>query len=82
MSDAKRYSWLSDIPVEVEAATAALALRVGEILALREGSVIATNLPAGENINVFAGGALIGAGEFSSSEHGTAIRMVRLASGV
>ena len=82
MTDTKRYSWLSDIPVEVEAAAAGPALRVSEILALREGSIVTTNLPAGESIKVFAGGALIGAGEFSNTEDGAAIRMVRLGSGV
>jgi flagellar motor switch/type III secretory pathway protein FliN len=51
-------------------------MRVSEILALRAGSVISTGLRAGESIDVFAGRARIGAGEFSSGSQRAVIRMV------
>jgi flagellar motor switch/type III secretory pathway protein FliN len=55
-------------------------MRVGEILALRPGSVISTGLRAGASIDVFAGRARIGAGEFSSNGQREVIRMVRFGS--
>jgi len=78
MTDANGFTWLSDVPIEVEVAAAGPALRMSEILALREGSVVATNLRAGENIGLFAGNARIGAGEFSSHPDPAALRIVWL----
>ena len=76
MKTPEQFSLLDDVPVEIEAAVAGPRMRVSEILALRAGSVISTGLRAGESIDVFAGRARIGAGEFSSGSQRAVIRMV------
>jgi flagellar motor switch/type III secretory pathway protein FliN len=80
MRDPDQFAWLEDVPVEVEAAIAGPTLRVGQILALEEGSVISTSLPAGETVEIFAAGAPIGGGELSNSGSRTSVRMVYLGS--
>ena len=77
MKAPEQFSLLDDAPVDIEAAVAGPKMRVGEILALRVGSVISTGLRAGESIDVLAGRARIGAGEFSSDGQRDVIRMVR-----
>jgi flagellar motor switch/type III secretory pathway protein FliN len=69
-----------DVPVEVEAALSGPAMRVSDLLALREGSVITTERCIGENIGLFAGGARVGAGELSNHNGRVVIRMVRFGS--
>jgi len=78
MSDPSALSHLFDIPLEVEATVNGPALRVSELLALREGSVIATRRAAGENIDLFAGDAYIGSGELAQINGCMAVRMVKL----
>ena len=80
MKAPEQLSLLNDVPVDIEAAVAGPRMRVSEILALRAGSVISTGLRSGENIDVFAGCARIGAGEFSSTDQRVVIRMVRFGS--
>jgi flagellar motor switch/type III secretory pathway protein FliN len=80
MKAPEQFSLLNDVPVDIEAAVAGPKMRVSEILALRPGSVISTGLRAGASIDVFAGRARIGAGEFSSNGQREVIRMVRFGS--
>src|ERR1035438_5817729 len=60
---------LLDVPLHFEALLPGPALRVGELLALSEGSLIKTGRQAGETVEVFAGGSLIG----SLPHRGTAL---------
>ena len=76
MKAPEQLSLLDDVPVDIEAAVAGPRMRVSEILAWRAGSVISTGLRAGESVDVFAGRARIGAGEFSSNGQREVIRMV------
>jgi len=71
-------AWLDDIPVNVDAAIIGPMIRVSEVLALHVGSVIATGRLGGENIDVFAGGARIGSGEFSAIGQRSRLRLVKL----
>ena len=80
MKAPEQLSLLDDVPVDIEAAVAGPKMRVSEILALRAGSVIATGLRACESIDIFAGGARIGAGEFSTNDQRVVVRMVRFGS--
>jgi len=77
MGDSERFSWLRDVSIDVEAAAAGPSLRLSDILALTVGTIMPTQLTAGKSIDVFAGGARIGAGEFLLSKRRAAIRMVR-----
>ena len=80
MKALEQFSLLDDVPVDIEAAVAGPRMRVSEILAWRPGSVVSTGLRAGESIDVFAGRARIGTGEFSSDGRREVIRMVRFGS--
>jgi flagellar motor switch/type III secretory pathway protein FliN len=80
MKAPEQFSLLDDVPVDIEAAVAGPKMRISEILALRAGRVVSTGLRAGESIDVFAGRARIGAGEFSSNGQRGVIRMVRFGS--
>ena len=80
MTNAQQSSWLDDVPLELEAAIDGHAMRVSAVLALRVGSLISTGRPSGENIDVFAGGARIGTGEFSAAGPNAVLRVVRLGS--
>jgi flagellar motor switch/type III secretory pathway protein FliN len=66
-----------DVPVQFEAVLPGPALRVGELLALTEGSLIKTARPAGEIVEVFAAGSLIGFAELADTNGRLAVRMVR-----
>ena len=66
-----------DVPVFFEAVLAGPLMRVGELLALAEGSLIQTTRPAGETVEVFAAGSLIGFAELAAAHGRRAVRMVR-----
>jgi flagellar motor switch/type III secretory pathway protein FliN len=72
---------LFDVPVHFEAVLQGPALRVGELLALAEGSLIKTARPAGETVEVFAAGSLIGHAELTDADGRRAVRMVRFHAG-
>ncbi len=54
---------ISDLPVKVEVELDRRVLSVGDILQLKQGSVIKMSRSAGENIDIVIGGCLIGFGE-------------------
>ncbi len=70
-----------DVPVPLEAILKGPVLRVGELLALAEGSLINTGQPAGETVEVFAAGSLIGSAELTDANGHRAVRMVHFYSG-
>jgi flagellar motor switch/type III secretory pathway protein FliN len=78
--DALDLARFPDIVFKVDAALAAPALKVDELLALRAGSVILTGQPAGENVIVTAGQALFGMGELGSFRGKTIVRMLSFGS--
>ena len=78
MADLDRVSWLDDVPLEVEAVVPASSMPVNNVLALRPGSLISSLRLAGENIDLLAGQAKIGAGELSAGGIRTVMRLVRL----
>jgi flagellar motor switch/type III secretory pathway protein FliN len=80
VADLPEVAHLLDIPLEVEAVVDGPVLRVSELLSLSVGSVIATSLAAGENIDIFAGKAYIGAGELTSANSHSVVRMVKFKS--
>ena len=65
-----------DLPLNVEAILRGPSLRIAELLALRHGTVLRTMLPAGANVEVTAGDAIIGAGELTVSGGRLAVRML------
>jgi flagellar motor switch protein FliN/FliY len=66
---------LSDIPIEVDVELDRKILTVREILEVGEGSVIKMVRSAGENIDILAGGTLLGTGEIVIIEDAVGVRI-------
>jgi flagellar motor switch/type III secretory pathway protein FliN len=67
-----------DIPFSVEAVIEGPRLKVKELMALAAGSVIPTAVPAGENVEVLAGGSSVGAGELAAPGGRLIVRMLTI----
>ena len=65
----------ADVPVEIEVEMDRHILTMRQILELREGSLIGTNRSAGENIDIYIGGALVGFGEIVVIENMIGVRI-------
>jgi len=77
MATPSKLEHVLDVPVKFEAVLTGPALRIGELLALAEGSLINTGQAAGETVEVFAAGALVGSAELTDANGRRAVRMVR-----
>jgi flagellar motor switch protein FliN len=64
-----------DVPVEVEVELDRRILTVREIFDLQEGSLICTGRSAGENIDIYIGGTLVGFGEIVVIENMIGVRI-------
>lgn len=76
MANGSQAGHLLDIPLEVEAVVEGRALRVSELLELSVGSLVMTARAAGENVDVLAGGTLLGSGELARANGFRVVRMV------
>jgi flagellar motor switch protein FliN/FliY len=65
----------ADVPVEVEVELDRRVLTVREILELNPGSVISMARSAGENIDLYVGGKLVGFGEIVLIENNIGVRI-------
>jgi len=74
----EEFKTLHSVPLEVQAELDRKMMSVGDLLALRVGDVVTLPRAAGENINVYAGGALIGWGEVLVMERLLAVRIADL----
>lgn len=63
MRPADEIAHYADMPMQVEVLLDKRWSKMSEILALEEGSVIEMDRSAGENIDIYIGGKLIGFGE-------------------
>ena len=81
MNTPSKWEHVHDVPVHFEAVLPGPMLRVGELLALTEGSLIKTTQPAGETVEVFAAGSLIGFAELADTNGRRAVRMVSFHAG-
>ena len=77
MTTPPNMEYVLDVPVYFEAVLPGPVMRVSELLALGEGSLIKTTRPAGETVSVFAGGSLFGFAELAAANGRRAVRMVR-----
>jgi flagellar motor switch protein FliN len=66
---------LAQMPLEMEGRLDRRAITMRELLALVPGSLIRLDKSAGENIDVLAGGALLGFGEVVVVENAIGIRI-------
>jgi flagellar motor switch protein FliN/FliY len=75
MTALEEIAHLADIPIEVEIELARKTMALRDILGLSVGSVIKMPRSAGENIDILAGGTLIGSGEVVIIEETVGIRI-------
>jgi flagellar motor switch protein FliN len=66
---------LSDIPVDIDVELDRKKMSVREILTLDQGSVIKMPRSAGENIDIYVGGTLLGSGEIVIIEETVGVRI-------
>jgi flagellar motor switch protein FliN/FliY len=66
---------LNDIPVDIDVELDRKTMSVREILTLDQGSVIKMLRSAGENIDIYVGGALLGSGEIVIIEETVGVRI-------
>jgi flagellar motor switch protein FliN/FliY len=75
MTALEEIAHLADVPIEIEIELARKTMALREILALAVGSVVKMPRSAGENIDILAGGTLIGSGEVVIIEETVGIRI-------
>jgi len=75
MTAIEEIGHLADVPIDVEIELARKTMALRDILGLNVGSVIKMPRSAGENIDILAGGALIGSGEVVIIEEIVGIRI-------
>ncbi len=75
MTPHEEIAGLARVPVTIEAELDRRFLTVREVLALGEGSVIATSRSAGENIDIRVHGTLVGFGEIVIIEDSMGVRI-------
>jgi flagellar motor switch protein FliN/FliY len=75
MTALQEIAALADIPIEVEIELARKTISLRDILGLNPGSVIKLPRSAGENIDILAGGVLLGSGEIVIIEDTVGVRI-------
>lgn len=81
MAPLSELEHLLDIPVRLEAVLPGPPMRVGELLALSEGGLINTGRQAGETVELYAAGSLLGFAELANADGHCAVRIVRFHAG-
>jgi len=75
MTAQEEVAHIGNVAIEVEVQLDCRWLKLSEILALEEGSIIELNRSAGENIDVFVGKKLIASGEIVIIESAMGVRI-------
>jgi flagellar motor switch protein FliN/FliY len=75
MTPMEAIASFADVPVDIEAELDRRILTVRQILELEPGSLIAMRRSAGENIDLYVGGTLIGCGEIVVVENSLGVRI-------
>ncbi len=63
MRPTEQVAHFADMPVEVEVLLDRRSIKLSEVLALEEGSIIEMHRSAGENIDIYIGSKLVAFGE-------------------
>jgi flagellar motor switch protein FliN len=71
----EQIAHLAEVPIDLDVQLGHAILTVEAILALDTGSVIKMPRSAGENIDILAGGSLIGSGEIVIIEESFGVRI-------
>ena len=75
MTPMEEIAGFADVPIDIEAELDRRILTVRQILELEPGSLIGMKRSAGENIDLYVGGTLIGCGEIVVVENTLGVRI-------
>lgn len=75
MTPSEEIAHLADVPVRVETELDRKTMKIREILDLEPGSVVWLTRLAGENLDIYIGGALVGFGEIVIIESTMGVRI-------
>jgi flagellar motor switch protein FliN/FliY len=75
MTPYEQIAHLADVPVDVEVELDRKIMTIGQILDIEPGSVVRMTRSAGENIDILAGGTLVGFGEIVIIEDAMGVRI-------
>jgi flagellar motor switch protein FliN/FliY len=75
MSPAQEIAKLADVPLEIEVELDRVELKVGALLDLDVDSILEMPRSAGENLDIYIGGKLVGFGEIVIIENTMGIRI-------
>jgi flagellar motor switch protein FliN/FliY len=75
MAPLEEIAEFADVPLPVDLEIARPVMKLGDLISLREGRILALARSAGENIDIRVGGVLIGYGEVIVSEGGVGVRI-------
>jgi flagellar motor switch protein FliN/FliY len=75
MTPGEEIAPLADVPLEIEVELDRRTMSARAVLELQPGSVIATSRSAGENLDIYIGGALCGSGEIVVIENLLGVRI-------
>jgi flagellar motor switch protein FliN/FliY len=75
MTPQEEIAPLGEVPVDIEVELDRRVMTTREVLQLEEGCVIGTSRSAGENIDIYIGGVLVGFGEIVVVENLIGVRI-------
>lgn len=75
MSGLEQVGRLADVPVRVDVEIGRPKLKLGQLLELREGSIVTLARSAGEDIDIRVGGELVAYGEIIVTENAVGVRI-------
>jgi len=75
MTAAQEISKIADVPIEIEVELDRVELKIGALLDLDVDSVLEMPRSAGENLDIYIGGRLVGFGEIVIIENTMGIRI-------
>lgn len=75
MTALEEITHLSNVPIDIQVELDRRQMTVREILALERGTVIKMMRSAGENIDLFVGGTMVGSGEIVIIEETFGVRI-------
>jgi flagellar motor switch protein FliN len=75
MSPLQQIAILADVPIGIEIELGRRVMTIAQLLELGPGSIIRMSRSAGDNIDIWVGGALVGYGEIVIIEDAVGVRI-------
>lgn len=78
MTPLEQTGWLADVPLRIDVEIGRPMLKLGRLLELEEGSIVALSRSAGEDIDIRVGGQIVACGEIIVTENAVGVRITDL----